>query len=164
MRLASLQRRLMGFVYEGVVLFGVLMATGTVYALATNQRHALQGRDGLMLTLFLTLAVYFVGFWTHGGQTLPMKTWRMRLVSRQGERVTPWQACRRYLAAWLWFLPPWLGVKIAGGHQLSAMVGSTAAWMLAYIALTRILPQGQFLHDQLAGTQLLELDGQGSGR
>ena len=37
----SLRRRLAAFVYEGVLLFGVLMISALVYGLVTQQRHAL---------------------------------------------------------------------------------------------------------------------------
>ncbi len=50
--------------------------------------------------VFLTgvAAVYFTWQWTHGGQTLPMKTWRVRLVAR--ERPARQQRGRRCCASW----------------------------------------------------------------
>ena len=84
----SLLRRLACFIYEGVLLFGVLMISGYLYASLTQQRHALEGRGGLMFFLFFVLGIYFVGFWTHGGQTVAMKAWHIRLVSTNGEPIT----------------------------------------------------------------------------
>ena len=77
----GLGRRLAALIYEGLLLFGVLMVAGWLYGGLTQQRHALVGRFGLQVFLFLVLAVYFVWFWTHGGQTVALKAWRLRVVA-----------------------------------------------------------------------------------
>ena len=84
--LPSLLRRLACFVYEGVVLFGVVMIAGYLYSSLTQQRHALHGQWGLRAFLVLVLAIYFVWFWSHGGQTVAMKTWHIRLTAADGGR------------------------------------------------------------------------------
>src|SRR5690606_4324287 len=43
----GIARRLASFVYEGVLLFGVVMIAGFLFSTLTQQRHALQGRHGL---------------------------------------------------------------------------------------------------------------------
>ena len=42
----SLRRRLAAFLYEGVLLFGVLMISGYLYSSLSQQRHALSGATG----------------------------------------------------------------------------------------------------------------------
>jgi len=88
LRAPSLPRRLACFVYEGVLLFGVVMIAGWLFSTLSQQRHALQGRGLLQGFLFLVFAVYFTWFWSHGGQTLAMKTWRVRLVTASGGPLT----------------------------------------------------------------------------
>ena len=68
----SLRRRLAAFIYEGVLLFGVLMLAGLAYGVVTQQRHALVGLHGLQVFVFIVLGVYFGWFWSHGGQTLAL--------------------------------------------------------------------------------------------
>ena len=80
-------RRLASFLYEGVLLFGVVMIAGYLYSSLTQQRHALQGTLGLQLFLFVVLGIYFVWFWSHGGQTVAMKTWHIRVVDRRRARA-----------------------------------------------------------------------------
>ena len=75
----GLARRIACFVYEGVLLFGVLMIAGYLYSTLTQQRHALSGLHGLQAFLFLVLGIYFVWFWSRGGQTVAMRTWHIRL-------------------------------------------------------------------------------------
>ena len=90
-------RRLAAFVYEGVLLFGVVMLAGFVYGVATDQRHALQGQRGLQWAVFVVLGAYFAGFWSRQGQTLAMKTWHIRLLDKAGQPVSAWRALLRYL-------------------------------------------------------------------
>ncbi len=152
----GLRRRLAAMLYEGVLLFGVLMATSIPYAAFTDQRHALQGRHGFQIFLFLVLGAYFIGFWTHGGQTLAMKTWQVQLRRADGAPVRLPQATLRYLASWLWFLPALGVVWLAGLTQGSAQFWSTLlAGMLVYAGLSRLLPDRQFLHDVICGTRLV---------
>jgi uncharacterized RDD family membrane protein YckC len=101
----SLKRRLACFIYEGVLLFGVVMAAGFVYSTITQQRHALVGTTGLQVVIFLVLGLYFVRAWSRGGQTLAMQTWQIRLVLQDGSPVPRGRAIARYLLSWLWFLP-----------------------------------------------------------
>ncbi len=148
-------RRLAAFLYEGVLLFGVVMLSGLFYGVVTQQRHALVGSAGLQAFLFGVLGLYFVVFWTRSGQTLAMLTWHIRLVTVDGHPVRPLRAVVRYLLAWLWFLPALGLVQVAGlkgGWPVSAVV---VAGVLAYAALARLHPNRQFLHDALCGTRLI---------
>jgi uncharacterized RDD family membrane protein YckC len=151
---AGLRRRLAAFVYEGVLLFGVLMVAGLIYGLVTQQRHALAGLHGLQAFLFLVLGLYFSWFWSHGGQTIAMKTWHLRLLTRDGQPVSMGRAWLRYVLSWLWFLPALLASWLAGLHSGGAIGWALLAGVVAYMLLARLSPQRQFLHDLLAGTRL----------
>jgi uncharacterized RDD family membrane protein YckC len=146
-------------VYEAILLFGIVVIVGLIYAVFVKQQHALYMRDGLQMTLLFVVSVYFLWFWTHGGQTLPMKTWRMRLVTEDGQSVSLKRAIGRYLLAWLWCLP---GLAIAsalnakGWTMALIPAGNAVLW-----ALTIFLdPQRQFLHDRIAGTRIVSVPDQ----
>ncbi|HMM86853.1 RDD family protein [Azohydromonas sp.] len=151
----GLARRLACFVYEGVLLFGVVMIAGYLYSSLTQQRHALEGRGGLMAFLFVVLAIYFVWFWSHGGQTVAMKAWHIRLIGADGHPVGQWRALVRYLLSWVWFLPALGSAHVAGLRSGGAVFGVLAAGVLAYAALARLHPQRQFWHDAVCGTRLI---------
>lgn len=152
----ALRRRLAAFMYEGVLLFGLVMVVGAIYSIGTGQKHALHGRAGMMATQFFALSMYFIWFWTHGGQTLAMKTWHVRLVSERGMPITLAQALQRSLASWLWLIPPWFAAWLVGWHQSKLLYGAMGVWILIYTALTWLLPQGQFLHDVICRTRLID--------
>lgn len=152
----SLKRRLTSIVYEGMLLFGLVVVTGLIFGVLAEQRHALTMRNGLQAVLFLAVSIYFIWFWTHGGQTLAMKTWRIRLVANDGAPLDVKRAIGRYLLAWLWILP---------GLALAWAIGAKD-WMLVLVPAANILlwaltiyldPQRQFLHDRIAGTRIVSV-------
>lgn len=141
--------------YESMLLFAVLFISDWLFSTLLQQRHALHLRHAGQAWLFLVLSLYFIWFWTHGGQTLAMKTWKVRLVTNDGQPVKTGRAIARYLMAWLWVLP---GLAIAS-------LTEAKAWGLVLIpganialwAMTALLdPQRQFLHDRIAGTKVIK--------
>ena len=154
----GLARRLACFVYEGVLLFGVLMISGWIYSTLTQQRHALQGRHGLQAFLFIALAVYFVWFWSRGGQTVAMKTWQVRLLDAAGQPVSQARALARYAASWVWFAPAIAAVMVFGLHSVGAIFGALVLGVIGYALLALAHPRRQFWHDALCGTQLVNVE------
>lgn len=143
------------FLYEGVLLFGIVFMTGFVYATLTRQSHALQGHRGLQAVLFVVLAAYFVTFWSRGGQTVAMRAWHVRLVTVQGAVVTPTRALARYLLSWVWFAPALFAAHVAGLKRATEILALVAVGIVAYALLAFMHPQRQFLHDVLCGTRLV---------
>lgn len=149
-----LKTRLACLVYEALLLFGPVFAAGWLFAVVMQQRHALFLRHGMQAWLFLVLGLYFAWFWSRGRQTLPMKTWRIRLVDVNGAAVGFWRAALRYLLSWMWFLP---GLALAwlldARHWTSILLpfANLVLWALA----SRLDPARQYLHDRIAGTRLI---------
>lgn len=152
----SLKRRLAALVYEGILLFGVGMAATFAYSSLTEMRHALQGRTGLMTFLYAVCAVYFVWFWTHGGQTVATKAWHLRVVDSHGRPVTALRALARFvLSSVAWFLAA-PSIAQYAGLPTGGVVGVAAFWVLAYAGAARLNPGGQFWHDVVCGTRLVD--------
>jgi len=154
----SLRRRLACFVYEGVLLFGVVMIAAYLYSSLSQQRHALDNRLGLQIFLFVVLGIYFVWFWSHGGQTVAMKAWRIRLVDRDGRPVSQARAFARYLLSWLWFVPALLATYLLATPGTGVIFGAMFAGVVVWALLSRLHPTRQFLHDRLSGTRLVATD------
>lgn len=149
-------RRMASFLYEGVVLFGVVFVAGWLYSTLTQQRNALVGQQGLQAFLFMVLGIYFIWFWSRGGQTVAMKAWHLRVVDQHGRPLTQMRALARYVASWLWFLPALASVHLLGvDHSTGAIFGALFTGVLAYLLLARLHPQRLFLHDVLCGTRVI---------
>jgi len=149
----SLPRRMACWMYEGMLMFGVVFIAGYLFSTLSQTRHALDNRHALQAFLFVVFGIYFTWFWAKG-QTLAMKTWNIRLVDRVGQPVTQARALLRYALSWLWFLPALGAVapfKLSGGETAVIVVG----WITVWALLSRFHPQQQFWHDALAGTRLV---------
>jgi uncharacterized RDD family membrane protein YckC len=158
----SITRRMACWLYEGMLLFGVMVSSGLVYFIAAYWLTGLapgdmnlhpQLKSGLQAISFLVLGVYFIWMW-HRGQTLAMKTWRIEMVDLKGRRVSHQLALKRYVASWLWFIPP---LAAASPFHLSVIEITflTLGWVAIWAILSRFHPQRQFWHDALAGTRLI---------
>ncbi len=150
----SLRRRFASLVYEVLVCFGVALVPGAVGALllaVTGQPQEAASR----VVAFALYGAYFIGFWTRRGQTLPMQTWRIRLVAADGGPVTVPLAARRYLAACLWIAPAASLAWTFGWTRWQALA-AVAVGTVAYGLLALLHPQRQFLHDALSGTRLID--------
>lgn len=149
----KLARRMACWLYEGMLMFGVVFIAGYLFGTLSQTRNALDNRNALQAFLFVVFGIYFTWFWAKG-QTLAMKTWHIRVVDTAGRPLTQARALGRYVLSWLWFLPPLIGVapfSLPGGEVAVIVFGWVAVWALA----SRLHPQQQFWHDALAGTRLV---------
>lgn len=125
-------RRLACLLYEGLVVFAVLLIGFFLpQTVLSGFGLGLTGK-GLWIHVIVLLLVYFAWFWLHGGQTLPMKTWKVQLINSDGGRIRPAQALLRYLAAWPSIL----------------LFGAGIFWAL-------FDKDKQYLHDRIAGTKII---------
>lgn len=126
-------RRLASMLYEILLLLGVLSVTFILpHILLGVFANRSAGPAVVQVHFFLVLMAYFVWFWLHGGQTLAMKTWKLRIVNADGGALRPLQAVLRYLAAW----------------PSVILLGAGILWAL-------FDRDGQFLHDRIAGTRIV---------
>jgi len=149
----KLRRRLACWLYEGMLLFAVVFVAGYLFSSLSQTRHALDNRHAHQAFVFVVLGIYFTWLWAKG-QTLAMKTWRIRVVDIHGQPLSQGRALIRYLCSWLWFLPPLLGAwvfRLSGAETGVIVVG----WVLIWALLSRFHPQHQYWHDALAGTRLV---------
>ena len=151
----SLRRRMACWLYEGMLVFGVVFIAGYLFGTLTQTRHGLDNRHALQGFVFLVCGIYFVWFW-HKGQTLAMQTWRIRVVDRAGRPLTQARALLRYLLCWLWLLPP-LVVLMPFHLQAAETSVLLVGWVFIWALLSRFHPERQFWHDVWAGTRLIDV-------
>jgi uncharacterized RDD family membrane protein YckC len=114
------------------MLAALLLAAALPVVALTHTWDRALARLMLQLWLLAVCGVYYVRQWAGGGQTLPMKTWRMRLVSCDGTRVTTTRALVRYLLA----------------LASTFLLGLGFVWALCD-------RERQFAHDRVAGTRIV---------
>ena len=105
-----LLRRLASIVYDLLAVSAVLLiATVPVVLLAQEKLHTQSGRYLFQAYLLVVMFLFFGWFWVHGGQTLGLRAWRLRLTNIQGGSVSWKQAALRFCTALLSWLPVGLG-------------------------------------------------------
>lgn len=149
----SLTRRMACWLYEGMLLFGVVFIAGYLFSSLTQTRHALDNLTAQRLFLFIVFGIYFVWFWSRG-RTLAMKTWDIKITDRQGRLISQQRALLRYMLSWLWFLPP-LAISSLLDLDVKEALVLAGGWIAIWAILARFHPDRQFLHDALSGTRLI---------
>lgn len=129
---ATIRRRLASMIYEALLLIGVLFFGFLVPNIVLGMVAEILLPSGfLTLHALLVTAAYFLWFWSRRGQTLAMRTWKIRLVSVNGGPPAIDQLLLRFMLAW----------------PSIFLFGVGIVW--AVFDRDR-----QFLHDRLSGTRL----------
>lgn len=127
-------RRMLALMYEALLLLGVWFIAAFLFHLVFLDPAAEYFRPLFQFYLLVVGGIYFIWFWTHGGQTLAMQTWKLRLVSANDERISTQQAMVRYLMAVI-------GISFLGFGLLWALFDRDR----------------QFLHDKVARTRIIRV-------
>ena len=116
-RTAGLPRRLGALIYDGILLFAVLFFATALFivpydliAARPYPQHLWHYHLLFQVYLVAVTTVFFVYFWTHGGQTLGMRAWRIRVERLDGTPLAPRDALRRLGWAALGLAPAGLGL------------------------------------------------------
>jgi len=90
----TLARRLAALVYDTLQVIAILMLVSLPFVLLDFGQGPVY-QSALALSIF----AFFAKFWRHGGQTLGMKSWDIRIVSNNGQAITLTQCLLRLMAA-----------------------------------------------------------------
>ena len=95
---AGMLRRLAAMFYDTLLLLAVLLVA-VALALMLSRGSFTYHNPFFRTLLFLLCFLFYAWSWLHGGQTLGMRTWRMRLQRPDGGPISPWQALLRFMLA-----------------------------------------------------------------
>ena len=97
----SLLRIVAATVYDSLLMLGVWFLVGSlalgikfVFTGEVSSLHPVTGMSIVILSTWL----YFALFWIYGGKTLGMSSWKLRIVSQDGNRITLIQSIIRFLS------------------------------------------------------------------
>ena len=152
----TIKRRLSSMVYESLLGFAVLFLPFLVFEFVTRASHTPLVEHMRQALAFVVLGCYFIHQWSRDGQTLAMKTWRMKLLCKNGNAVSTRAAALRYLLSWMWILPALIVALVLDLHRWQAL-GAIFAGILLWSLTAFFDKDRQFLHDKLAGTRMVQL-------
>jgi uncharacterized RDD family membrane protein YckC len=115
----GLLRRLAAILYDALVVMGIAMFVTILVVVPLGMALGQDGwerlqqtaafRVALQLLLVITIVGFHLWFWTHGGQSLGMRAWRLQVVRNDGLPLTFSDALLRYATAVVSALPVGLG-------------------------------------------------------
>lgn len=127
----SILRRLASMLYESLLLAAFLLATSALFTTITGKSDSLTLRLLHFTYLIGMAAAYFIWQWSGGRQTLPMKTWHLRIVD-QNNRI--------------------ISLRLAGLRFAYALVSVLLIFGILWALFDR---DRQFWHDRMAKTRLV---------
>lgn len=143
--------------YEGMLLLAIIFGTSFIFDSLTQRTDAHHLYYVSQTLLFTVIGLYFVLSWYRKGQTLPMKTWGIRLARVDHSHLKVPQLILRYVVAWIF---PLIGAYII--HLCAESIGWRSVTMFIVFApflnfvYSWFDKEGIFLHDRLAGTRLID--------
>lgn len=167
---ASPWRRLAAACYDGLLLLALWMVTLLASLFVHNLFGLARNDHANSLCLFLTGLVFFGWSWTHGGQTLGMRSWRLRILREDGLPLRWPVAAVRYtlmLASWLIALAvlvlPLLPAAVAASvpYRVEA-IGICAAYSAAAMAFLLLDGRRRAFYDRLTSTEIVLLPREGA--
>jgi uncharacterized RDD family membrane protein YckC len=106
---ASLLRRLAAFCYDALLLLALFVCFTLIVLAFRLGEPVPPGTAWFALALIAIVIAFFCGFWVHGGQTVGMRAWRIRVVRDDGAGIGWAGAAARFAAALVALAPAGLG-------------------------------------------------------
>ncbi len=106
MRSCGLFRRLAIIVYDSLLLLALLFLATAIMLPFNNGEAYASGQYLFPIYLLMVSFIFYGWFWTHGGQTLGMKAWKIKIQTINKQPITWKHAFKRFLMAifsWLFF-------------------------------------------------------------
>ena len=105
----GLIRRFMIMFYDSILLIAVLFFSSLpiIIPFQITTEHALYPL--YVFYIYLVAFIFFGWCWTHGGQTLGLKTWKIKLISDSSAKVSWKESFLRYLGSILCWLSCGIG-------------------------------------------------------
>jgi uncharacterized RDD family membrane protein YckC len=154
----SIGRRIAALPYEALLLLALALVMS--FPIAGLKGATLSGAPQVIFQVYLVAVIfaYFTWFWRHGGQTLPMKTWRFKVVARDGGAIGWQRASLRFVFAGLFYGPAVAGIMMMFfPNRLSPLLTMwTFLPMFATLFWARFDTDRQFLHDRWASTRIVD--------
>lgn len=102
--------RYIGAVFYDFILLIALFFLATAIILPLNQGEAIHSSIFFPFYLLTVSFIFYGWFWTHGGQTLGLQAWKLRVVNDQQSNISWKQAFIRYITACCSWLALGLGI------------------------------------------------------
>lgn len=156
MKPAGILRRIGALVYDSLLLFSVAFVASALLLPLTDGKAIAAGSMLFRAYLLVIAFIFFGWFWTHGGQTLGMRAWRLRLERLDGTRIGWGDALLRYLCGLGLLVPLLVGLTLRPEQAARSvvMVLGVLPPMIGFLWILRDAG-GLAWHDRASGTRVM---------
>lgn len=135
-------KRLLAAFYDSLLIIASLFFA-TLLTLPFTKGEIASGNNIYMsVYLFAVIVIFYGWFWTHGGQTLGMRTWKQKLISLNGKNVTWQQSFLRVITgtpAWLLLLISLLLWAFPEKTHAAKYLSNIPAWLIVLVSVVWVL-------------------------
>ena len=161
-RPAPVWRRLSAALYDSLLLIALWMITSLLDVVIRDSIGLARNFAALQVLEFSIGLLFFGWFWTHGGQTLGMRVWRLRVRRLDGSALRWPVAAVRYsvmILTWIAVVVPAIMQSPQVASHVHAGKATVAALIVAIVAAVVIVLDNRkrALCDWAAGTEVVEL-------
>jgi uncharacterized RDD family membrane protein YckC len=103
-------RRVAALCYDLLLLAALVLSFTLLVVVVRLGTPVPPGTWWFPLSLLAIIVLFFCGFWVHGGQTLGMRAWRIRVVRDDGGALTWPRAAARFALGLVAAAPAGLGL------------------------------------------------------
>ena len=161
---APLVKRLLAIFYDSFLLIAVLFLAMALLLLVSGGYEFQAGNPLITAYLLLVCFVFFGWFWTHGGQTLGMRAWKLQIQQRNGNPLNWQHVALRFSTA----LPAWIvlfiGIALVTDIQLATyswlnQLSMLTEWLIFIVGIAWLFvdqwPDGW--RDKVSSTRIVKL-------
>jgi uncharacterized RDD family membrane protein YckC len=157
-RPVGLLRRLGALVYDGLLLFAMLVFASLIVIVPFKITYGHPLYAVYVIYIYTIAFLFFGWFWTHSGQTLGMKTWQIYVSGDDGNALAWKQAVSRFLSALIFWLPAAAGYCLFRDYfkeyGLITLLPITVDYLWGLIDKDQ-----RALHDIISHTRLVRREG-----
>ncbi len=146
---APVWRRFAAVAYDALLLAAMWMIAAMALTILNQLMPIPDSRALMRLVIGLVALGFFCWFWVHGGQTLGLRAWRLRVQGVDGLPVRPTASVLRYIAGALPLICAFYGAASYGNAALAGILLGYAPCLLD--------PRRRAFNDLVAGTQVVLL-------
>ena len=131
----GIPKRLLVALYDSLLVLATIFIASAL-TLPFTKGEAVHSNIFMSLYLLAVIFVFFGWFWTHGGQTLGMRAWKMKLIQPGQEAVSWKQALIRFLSglpSWSLFLFGLIALIVPDKIQLIKLSVEVPEWLITLL-------------------------------
>lgn len=154
MECISIWRRITSLLYDTVLIIALVIIM-YIPLLSFDIEGNIVLKITAQIYVYLIVQYFFVWFWVNGNGTLGMKSWKIKILDNNGNKISYKKAIIRFNVSLIYFLI--IGLLIFKYYKYSEINYFLFALSFLIMLIPLIRKDGKFLHDIISKTILIKI-------